>query len=636
MTGPAGGRILIVDDDPGMSETIGDVLERKGHVVQVAARGRAGLDIVAASSIEAAIVDIGLPDMSGIDVLRSARRLAPNVEVILITGHASLGTAIQAIHDLAFAYLIKPFEMSHLLATIEQALRKQRLTQALLESEERYRLVTEHITDAVFLLDTDGRLVWSNPRGLEITGYDDEELRGRSPLSLFSPEGAATLQASMAETWTGEHRPRFFEIEVVHRDGRAVLAEVQLTGVLKDGRPVARLMVLRDITERRKLEGQLRQAQKMEAVGRLAGGVAHDFNNLLTVIGGRCHLVLGTLAAEHPLRRDVELIRGASERAAQLTHQLLAFSRRQVLEPKVLDLNAVATGIEPLLRRMIGEDIQVTITPGRELGRTKADPGQIEQVILNLAVNARDAMPQGGRLTIETANAAVPAAGAVGASGPAPGPGFVVLTVGDTGHGMSAETQAQIFEPFFTTKDPGKGTGLGLSTVYGIVQQSGGQIAVQSEVGRGTTFHIYLPRVDAGEVSKQASPSEAPVTPRGTETVLVVEDDEALRHLAREVLTVLGYTVLEAGHPTEAIRIAQGYGHTIHLLVTDVVMPEMNGRRLAETLAAARPGLRVLYMSGYTAGTVGADGILEAGAHFLQKPFTPLGLGRKVREALTA
>ncbi len=628
-----GGRILIVDDDPGMSETLGDVLERKGHVVQRAARGRVGLDIVAANPIDAAIVDIGLPDMSGIDVLRSARRLSPTVEIILITGHASLGTAIQAIHDVAFAYLVKPFEMSHLIATIEQAIRKQRVSQALLESEERYRLVTENIADAVFLLDNDGRLVWSNPRGLEITGYTEEELRGRSPLTLFPPAGAAALQAGMEAVWAGESRARFFETEVLRRDGTHLLAEAQVSSVLKDGRPVARLAVLRDITERKKLEEQLRQAQKMEAIGRLAGGVAHDFNNLLTVIGGRCHLVINSLPAGHPLRRDIELIRGASERAAQLTHQLLAFSRRQVLESRVLDLNATVVGIEPLLRRMIGEDIQVVIGPTKELGRIKADPGQIEQVILNLAVNARDAMPRGGRLTLETANVDGPDGDGVGVSNRTPGR-YVVLAVSDTGIGMSPEVQANIFEPFFTTKDPGKGTGLGLSTVYGIVQQSGGHIAVRSEPGHGTTFRIYLPRVDAAPVSDQAPP-EVVAAPRGTETVLLVEDDEALRILAKEVLAVLGYTVLEAGHPADAIRIAESHGETIHLLLTDVVMPQMNGRQLAETLAAARPDLKVLYMSGYTAGTIGADGILEPGVQFLQKPFTPLGLGRKVREVLT-
>jgi CheY-like chemotaxis protein len=275
----------------------------------------------------------------------------------------------------------------------------------------------------------------------------------------------------------------------------------------------------------------------------------------------------------------------------------------------------------------------VVIAPTKGLGRIKADPGQVEQVILNLAVNARDAMPRGGRFTIETANADGPAPDSVGISSATPGR-YVVLTVGDTGHGMSAETQAHIFEPFFTTKDPGKGTGLGLSTVYGIVEQSGGHIAVQSAPGRGTTFRIYLPRVDAAPVSDQ-SPPEVAVAPKGTETVLLVEDDEGLRSLAKEVLTVLGYTVLDAGHPAEAVSLAEGYGQTIDLLLTDVIMPQMNGRQLAEALVATRPALRVLYMSGYTAGAIGPGGVLEPGVHFLQKPFTPLGLGRKVREVLT-
>jgi signal transduction histidine kinase len=422
------------------------------------------------------------------------------------------------------------------------------------------------------------------------------------------------------------------ELEHVRKDGRRVLVEMHVSRAMKNGVPVGRLAVARDITERRSLEDQLRQAQKMEGIGRLAGGIAHDFNNLLTAIGGRCYLVLDQLAPDHPLRHDLEIVQDAAERAARLTHQLLAFSRKQVLEPRVLDLTATVADIEPLLQRLIGEDIEVTMTLGSALGSVKVDPGQIEQLIINLAVNARDAMPQGGRLTLLTANVSLDEAYARLHAGVEPGR-YVMLVVNDTGHGMDATTQARIFEPFFTTKEEGKGTGLGLATVYGIVKQSNGHIAVESAPGQGATFKIYLPIVDA------LPTTDAPVkgsgaTPRGSETVLLVEDDEALRSLAREILQVQGYTVLEAGVPGDAMRIAAGHQTPIHLLVTDVVMPQMNGKQLADRLRSGRPELKVLFMSGYTDSAIVEHGVLEPGIQFLHKPFTPAGLGAKVREAL--
>jgi CheY-like chemotaxis protein len=370
----------------------------------------------------------------------------------------------------------------------------------------------------------------------------------------------------------------------------------------------------------------------MEAVGQLAGGVAHDFNNLLTVIGGRCYLMLGQLAPEDALRREVELVRGAAERAARLTHQLLAFSRKQVLEPRVLDLNETLAGIEPLLRRLIGEHIEISVRPDPGLGRVKADPGQLEQVILNLAVNARDAMPQGGDLVLETANVAVDEGTARRTPDLAPG-SYVVLSVTDNGQGMDAATRAQIFEPFFTTKEVGKGTGLGLATVYGIVKQSGGFIEVDSAPGQGASFRVFLPRVD-----EEATATESTKTPgsrlRGSETVLLVEDDESLRTLAREILTVQGYVVLEAPSPREALRIQHAHEGRIDLLLTDVVMPEMNGPQLAEHLKVARPEMAVLFMSGYTGAALTQLGGTELAGHLLQKPFTPDGLSRRVREAL--
>ena len=362
--------------------------------------------------------------------------------------------------------------------------------------------------------------------------------------------------------------------------------------------------------------------------------MAHDFNNLLTVIGGRCYLMLGKLGPDDPLRREVELVRGAAERAARLTHQLLAFSRKQVLEPRVLDLNETVSGIEPLLRRLIGEHIEISVTAGPRLAHVKADPGQLEQVILNLAVNARDAMGRGGRLTLETANVTLDAAAARRWPDLEPGP-YVMLSVTDSGHGMDAATRAQIFEPFFTTKEVGKGTGLGLATVYGIVKQSGGLIEVESEPGHGATFKVYLPAVAAPV--EAAEPAKAPGTRlRGSETVLLVEDDPNLRTLAREILTVQGYTVLEAASPLEAIQIHQHHADAIHLLLTDVVMPEMNGPQLAARIQAGRPGMEVLFMSGYTGSALALQSGGEFGGAFLAKPFTPDGLSRRVREVLDA
>jgi two-component system cell cycle sensor histidine kinase/response regulator CckA len=386
--------------------------------------------------------------------------------------------------------------------------------------------------------------------------------------------------------------------------------------------------------ERKKLEGQLRQAQKMEAIGQLTGGIAHDFNNMLMVIIGYSELVLQRLKADDPLRSDIEQVKLAGDRASLLTRQLLAFSRKQVLQPKVLDINAVLTNMDRMLQRLIGEDIALVAEPAPRLWRAYADPGQIEQVIMNLAVNARDAMPQGGKLTIETANVQLDDAYVRQHAGSKPGP-HVMLAVNDTGCGMDSETQARIFEPFFTTKEPGKGTGLGMSTVYGIVKQSGGYIWVYSEVGRGTTFKIYLPRVEG--VVETVEPGVSPArSVRGSETILLVEDDNAVRKLIHSTLHVYGYTVLEAHHSKHAIQVCERHAGPIHLMVTDVVMPEMSGRELAERLKPSHPDMKVLFMSGYTDKGIVHHGELVPGTAFLQKPFTPNALARKVREVLDA
>ncbi|MGH7403768.1 MAG: ATP-binding protein, partial [Candidatus Rokuibacteriota bacterium] len=474
------------------------------------------------------------------------------------------------------------------------------------------------------------RILAANAAAARIAGY---------------PNVAALLDASVAELYADAgDRARVLaalergdtvqdlEVQGRRRDGTLIWVSLNVRPVKgTGGRLLHYEWSLADITERRHLESQLRQAQKMEAVGQLAGGVAHDFNNLLTVIGGRCYLMLGKLGPDDALRREVELVRSTAERAARLTHQLLAFSRKQVLEPRVLDLNETVTGIEPLLRRLIGEHIEISVTRGAGLGRVKADAGQLEQVILNLAVNARDAMPRGGRLILETANVTLDEPATRRTPDLTAGR-YVVLSVTDSGHGMDAATRGQIFEPFFTTKEVGRGTGLGLATVYGILKQSGGFIDVESEPGRGASFKVYLPRVE--ETVAVGGPARPGTRLRGSETVLLVEDDESLRMLAREILTVQGYVVLEAPSPRDALRIHQTHPDRIHLLLTDVVMPEMNGRQLADHLKIARSDMAVLFMSGYTGAALAQRGGAEFAGHLLPKPFTPDGLSRRVREVL--
>jgi two-component system cell cycle sensor histidine kinase/response regulator CckA len=502
------------------------------------------------------------------------------------------------------------------------------------QTEERYRWVLDNMTEAVFLVDLDGRLVFGNPQFFPLTGYSEQELIGQPVFRLFTPEAGQEVRTRIEGARAGQEVPPFFESELVRKDGSHVSVEANVLSISREGRAVARLGVVRDVTERKLLEQQFRQAHKMEAVGQLSGGIAHDFNNLLTVIAGRTHLLLSGLPAGDPARHSIELIQRTADRATLLTRQLLAFSRKQIMILRVLDLNTIVTGIEPILRRLIPENVELRVEPTEMPLWVKVDPGQIEQIILNLAVNARDAMPDGGRINIRTAGVPIDEVYVRTHMGARAGPA-VLLEVSDTGIGMTAEVRSHIFEPFFTTKPVGQGTGLGLSTVYGIVKQTAGYIEALSEPGHGSTFQIYLPRAEEAEAAGLA---EAPAVryARGSETILLVEDEEEVRELAREILEQMGYTLLTAGDPAESIRISRGGAGVIHLLVTDVVMPGMSGRQLADQLVSERPRLKVLYMSGYTDDAIVHHGVLDPGVAFVQKPFTPDSLSRKVREVLDA
>jgi PAS domain S-box-containing protein len=493
--------------------------------------------------------------------------------------------------------------------------------------------LVEHSPLGILVLDPEHRVRIANPAFVSLFGYSTEDLKGRNPDDLIAPGDDAFRAEAAAFTLEGlAGRPVHAVTARRRKDG--ALVEVELYGVplVVNGRLIGVYAIYQDLSERRHLEQQLIQAQKMEAVGQLAGGVAHDFNNLLTAILGYTDLLAGRLKPGSVESEDLDEIRKAGERAASLTRQLLAFSRQQVLERKVLNVNDLIADLEKMLGRLIGEDVTLATVLDPALRRVRADAGQVEQVIMNLAVNARDAMPRGGRMTIETANVELDEAYASQHATVRPG-SYVMFAVSDNGAGMDAETLSRMFEPFFTTKGQGKGTGLGLATVYGIVKQSGGYIWAYSEVGKGTTFKIYLPRVEEGSDAEPV-PAAEPVSLVGSETVLLVEDEKSVRTLSRSILETYGYTVLEAGSGKEGLDVARDYPQPIHLLLSDIVMPEMGGLDLASRLEVLRPGLRVLYMSGYTDDAVFRHGFLEKGRVFLQKPFTPETLARKVREAL--
>jgi PAS domain S-box-containing protein len=505
--------------------------------------------------------------------------------------------------------------------------------EALRQASEALQAVIQASPLAIYALDLDGNVKSWNPAAERIFGWSEQEvLNGRLP--FLSEEELRGFYGRLERRKRGDTASAL-EVCRPRKDGSLIELSIW-SAVLRDasGAVSGWMNVAANVTERKFLEEQFRQSQKMEAVGRLAGGVAHDINNLLTVITGYGHMLLEELESKPALRVNVEEILKAVERGSALTNQLLAFSRRQVAQLRLVDLNALVLEMENMLRRVIGEDVELATALSPELGKVKADPSQIQQVIMNLVVNARDAMPSGGKITIETANVVLDEEYARTHPTAVPG-SYVMLAVSDTGSGIDAAARRHLFEPFFTTKEPGKGTGLGLSTVYGIVKQSDGEIAVSSTPGQGSTFRIYLPRCEE-TTQPVPAPAEELGPIRGTETILVVEDEPGVRRLVRENLEAQGYAILDAATPEEGLGVCQEYVGVIHLLLTDVIMPQMSGRELAERVASFRPGVKVLFMSGYTEDEILRDTALGPGLAYLQKPFTPSALARKIREVLEA
>jgi PAS domain S-box-containing protein len=637
-------RLLVVDDVRDHAQLVAEFIGltdggSDAHV-ELAPSYEAALAAFDRQTFDLAFFDYWLGDHDGLSLLREIRRRGIETPVVMLTSRGAEEVAVESMKAGAADYLSKAQlsaeglarAIRHALALSAEERQRRQAEAAVRRNEERFRALVEHSSDALILLDVEGRVTYVSASSQRHLGWTAADMVGRSIFDFLHPDDRELASARMGDAVHQPGATITLELRFQHADG--TWRNMEGVGVNRLNEPSVGAIVInaRDVTERKRLEDQLRQAQKMEAVGRLAGGVAHDFNNLLTAILGYCNLVLDEIPAQDPLRQDLEEIRHAGERAAALTRQLLAFSRRQMLQPQIIDINNLVWQMEKMLRRLIGEDIELVTALAPDLMHVKVDPGSIEQVLVNLAVNARDAMPVGGQLTIETALIDLDAAYAETHVTVVPGP-YVMLAVSDSGQGMDADTRARIFEPFFTTKEQGKGVGLGLSTVYGIVKQSGGYIWVYSEPGHGTVFKVYLRPSEAAAAAQPVEPAAEADRNRGWETVLLVEDEDAVRALAREVLRRQGYVVLEARHGLDALRVAERHQDPIHLMVTDVVMPHMSGRDLARRLGDVRPNMKVLFMSGYTDHAV-VHRDLTPGSAFLQKPFTPESLARKVRNVL--
>jgi two-component system, cell cycle sensor histidine kinase and response regulator CckA len=643
-------RILLIEDSATDAKLVIQELQRNGRTIDFerVQTAEAMREALARRTWDAIISDWSMPKFSAPAALATLQDTELDLPFIIVSGTVGEETAVEAMRAGAHDYVLKD-KLGRLGPALERELRECRdraahrqAQAALAQSEARFRRLAESGIIGIAIADVNGNLLDANQTYCDMIGYSGEEIRaGRVRWVELTPPDVVSLAAKALEQLKTSGLAPAWESESLRKDGSrfpilvgvAVLEYPQCIAFIADLTERKRAEAGRKQAEQalRQSEEQLRQAQKMEAVGRLAGGVAHDFNNVLSVILGYGEFMLEDLSANDPLRADVEEMRTAAKRAAALTRQLLTFSRQEVVEPKVIDLHDVLTDLTKMLHRILGEDIDLVLVAPKSPGRVKADPSHVEQVILNLVVNARDAMPTGGRLTIETENVHLDESYAQNHLPVKAGP-HVMMAVSDTGSGMDRATQARIFEPFFTTKERGKGTGLGLSTVFGVVTQSGGHIWVYSEVGKGTTFKVYLPLVDAApDVLRPQAP---PATLKGTETILLVEDEEQVRTFAHNALRRQGYRVIAAQNAGEALLLCEKYPEPIDLLLTDVVMPRMSGPELAKRLALTRPEMKVLCMSGYTDDSIVRHGVLEAGVAYIQKPITPQTLAMKLREVL--
>ena len=632
-------RLVIIEDNDADVELLVREFRRSGYEPSYAVV-KTAIDLLAALSQQEwdiIIASYSLPQFDALMALECVTQTGLDLPFIVISETAGEQAAIEAMQAGAHDYIMKD-NLAGMVVTVERELRdavarrQHRLAEeALRDSEERYRDLFENANDVIFTLDLKGHFLSINKKGETLSGYPREEILGRNIAEFLNSANRQIAAEQLAKIPSDAIRDVVFQIEILAGNGKLIPLEINSRLIFNGGKAVAIQGIGRDISDRRHLEDQLRQSQKMEAVGRLAGGMAHDFNNLLTAIIGYTQLAQLRLG-NHAVQKEIGEIEKAAQRATTLTQQLLAFSRKQVLQPKVINLNAITNDISKMIGRLIGEDIELTTRLADDLGWIRADPNQIEQILLNLAVNARDAMPTGGKLIIETANYQFNESDVTHHLGMSPG-AYVMLAVSDTGSGMDKKTLQHIFEPFFTTKEVGKGTGLGLSMVYGIVRQSGGTIWAYSEPGRGTTFKIYMPRADE---TSNITGTDAPLSKQltGSETILLVEDEAAVRDTAAQILQLQGYSVIQAADADEAMRVCETFANEIHLVVSDVVMPRVSGRQLVERLRHLRPQIKVLYISGYTDDAIIHHGIVGGEMPFLQKPFTKDALARKVREVL--
>ncbi len=631
--------LLYVDDEESNLRIFKDAFRRKYNVF-TASSTKEGIEILEKYDIDLVLSDQRMPEMSGVDFLRYSLKKFPAMNRILITAYSDFEAIEEAINRAhIFQYIKKPWDQRHLEKIIQNALRLYMLqkenkekTEALKKtkeklekSEAKYKLLSDVSFEGIFIHDK-GIIIEVNAALLKMFGYKRIDLIGKNVIDLLLLENYNPFVTEKKES----NVP--IEVIAIRKDGSKFPAEIQSRFIKDKGNKILKAEAIRDISERKNMEQQYFQMQKMEAIGKLAGGIAHDFNNLLTVINGFSEILLNRLHQEDPIRKEIGEIRKAGERANSLTSQLLAFSRRQLIKPKRININTCVQDIEKMLRRIIGEDIELETILDPDLANIKADKSQIDQVIMNLAINARDAINDVGKLTIETNNVVIDEEYVKNHISMKPGR-YVMLAISDNGCGMDRETLSKIFEPFFTTKEAGKGTGLGLSTVYGIIKQNNGYIWVYSEPGQGTTFKIYFPRVDE-PVEKDNEIKVPTGSLKGDEVILVVEDDYSVRKLTVEFLSKFGYSLLEAENGKEALTLLQKKSIYVDLIITDVIMPKMSGRELEKRIAKSHPKTKILFVSGYTDNAIAHHGVLEEGVNFLSKPFRPLELAQKVRMIL--